>query len=329
MLLLPANLTFNYEFTVAGSELRMCEQNGVPSEQLCWTGQGSGQADEQAIQRAARVRAARDAASPAERDRLESISKIVRTGRGGVEHPPAEPVADAEGLVGAKPKFELCAGWLTLLPAEGWTQSLPVRWFSDAEVLRQNRDQGQEAFGSYLWCLNERRNLKSFSLYVGETLQSILRIGDTLRFSRNERGVSSYLLVDSNGEVLLGAGGLTNGGGPVALWQEYDSVRNPNAGQIVHGLQVAEQIPLIRPYVSVRVNDQLFHLLAEQDACVDPYYVFLARSNYHEMGLHLLPGFNLPAIYAAGRIGTPREKLTKQLIRSAAHELTKSRTRTL
>jgi hypothetical protein len=328
MLLLPVNLTFNYEFKVARSELRMLEGTGVPADQLCWIGEGSGQADDHAIERAARFQAARDAESPAERDRLESIAKIVRV-RGGVEDPPVDPVAQAEGLVGAEPKFELCAGWLTLLPAEGWTQSLPVRWFSDAEVLRPTRDQGQEAFDSFLRRLNERRNLKLFSLYVGETLQNILRIGDTLRFSRNERGAFTYLVVESNGEVVLSAGGLINGGGPVALWQEYDSVPNPNAGQIIHGIRVAEQIPVIRPYVSVIVNDQVFHLLAGQDLYVDPYYVFLARSNYHGMSEHLLLGFSLPAVHAAGRIGTLRKKLTRDLIRNAAHELTKPRTRTL
>jgi len=328
MLLLTANLTFNCEFTVARSELRMREETGIPSEQLCWIGQGSGQADDYAIQREARFQAARDAESPAERDRRERIAKF-RAGLGGIEDPPADPVAHAEGLAGAKPKFELCAGWLTLLPAEGWTQSLPVWQFSDAKLLRPNWDQGQEAILSFLRLRNERRNLKSFSLYVGDTLQTILRIGNTLRFSRNERGAFSYLLIESNGEVVLSAGGLINRGGPVALWQEYDSVPNPNAGQKVPGLRVAEQIPVIRPYVSVRVNDRVFHLVAGQDVYVDPYYVFLARSNYHEMGLHMTQGFNSPAVYAAGRIGPLRTELTKDLIRSAAHELTKSRTRTL
>jgi hypothetical protein len=58
-------------------------------------------------------------------------------------------------------------------------------------------------------------------------------------------------------------------------------------------------------------------------------YVFLAGSNYHEMGLHMLDGFNSPAVYSAGRIGALQPELTKELIRSAAHELTASKTRTL
>src|ERR1035438_10269689 len=77
MMLLPANLTFKCEFTVAKSELRMQEEFGVPSEKLCWVGQGSGQADDQALERAARVRAAM---SPAERDYYEAIAKYVRAG---------------------------------------------------------------------------------------------------------------------------------------------------------------------------------------------------------------------------------------------------------
>jgi hypothetical protein len=121
MLLLPANLTFKYEFTVAKSELRMQEQAGVPSERLCWVGQGSGQADDHALQREARVRAVRAAMSPAERYRAEAIAKYVRAGlrASGSEGSPSDLSAEAEGLVGPKPKFELYAGWLTLLPTEG------------------------------------------------------------------------------------------------------------------------------------------------------------------------------------------------------------------
>jgi hypothetical protein len=247
----------------------MQEEFGIPSEKSCWIGQGSGQADDQAIQREARVQASHDAQSPDERDRMEFIAKIVRAGLGGTGDPPENSLAhDAEGLVGPKPTFELCAGWLTLLPTEEWTQSLSVRWFSDAE--KPPLDQGQEAMLAFFrHRINEKRNLKSFSLYVGDTLQNVLRVGDTLRFSRNELGALSYFL-ERNREVILSAGRLIDEGGPVALWQEYDSRPNPNAGQKIRGRPVAEHIRVIRPYVSARVHDQVFHLVAGQDAYVDP-----------------------------------------------------------
>jgi hypothetical protein len=308
MMLLPANLTFKYEFTVAKSELRMQEESGVPSEKLCWVGQGSGQSDDQALERAARVRAFLAARSPAERERDEAIAKYVRVGHRASG---SEGSAEAEGLVGPKPRFELCAGWLTLLPTEGWTQPLPVRMFSDAEVLGPSNQ-------------DEKRSLKSFSIYVGETLQNIVRAGDTLMFSRNETGAFSYHLARKC-EVIFGAGYVVDGGGPVALWQEYDNEPNPNAGQTVLGRPVAHRISVIRPYVSVSVNDQVFHLLEGQDVYVDPHYVFLARSNYNDRGLHLLDGYNAPAVYSAGRIG----ELQKELIRNASRQLTAPKTRIL
>jgi hypothetical protein len=78
MLLLPINLTFQYQFAVAKPQLKLGEEFGSPSEKICWIGQGSGQADEAAIQRAGRVQKIRDAWSPAERDRAELIAKCVR-----------------------------------------------------------------------------------------------------------------------------------------------------------------------------------------------------------------------------------------------------------
>jgi hypothetical protein len=323
MLLLPINVTFKYEFTVANSELRMQKEFGSPSEELCWAAQGSGQADELALQWEARMQAVRDAASPAERERMDAIAKYVRAGRGarGIEDPPASFQARAEGLAGPNPKFELCGGWLTLLPTEGWTQALPVHWFSDARARLADYPHGM-------------RNLKSFSIYVGEALQNAMRAGDTLRFSRNHMGDFSYRL-EKNGEMICSAGGLVNEGGPVALWQEFDSVPNPSVGQatgrisVLRRLSVAEQINVVRPYVSVRVNDQVSHLLDGEDAFVDPHYVFLARSNYSENPLHGLDGHYAPAVYGAGRIGDLRKELTKELIKIAAHQLTAPKTRTL
>jgi hypothetical protein len=320
MYLLPANLTFKYEFTVAKFELRMREEFRVPSEKLCWVGQGNGQADDEALQRETRLQAVRDAMRPAERARVERIAKWVRAGLSdrGIEDSPACSPPHAEGLVGPKPHFELCSGWLTLLPTEGWTQPLPLRMFSDAEV---------PGPGNH----HEKRNLKSFSFYVGEALQKVLRASDTLGVSRNETGAFSYSL-ERKCELILIAGCVVDEDGPVALWQEYDSEPNPNAGQSLPGrpnFRFAERISLVRPYVSVSVNDQVFHLLEGQDLYIDPYYVFLARSNYNNKGLHLLDGHHAPAVYSAGRIGELQKELTKELVRNASQQLTASMTRIL
>lgn len=306
MLLLPVNVTFQYEFSVAKFE---------PSGKPCWIGQGSGQADAQALQRAARLQAVLDARSPAERERAELIAKCVRAGLGKVEDPPVSSSKPEEGLVGRNPRFELCSGWLTLLPSDGWTQPLPVRWFSDLDTGWPNNG-------------NETRNLKSFSLYVGTALQNVLTVGDKLSFSRNQLGDIRYR-VERNGELILSAGSMVNSGGPVALWQESDMAPNPNAGQTIGRLRTAEQIPVIRPYVTVRLNDRIFHLLAGDDAYDDPYYLFLARSNYDHRGFHLMPGHNALARYAAGRLDESLNGLTKQLISDAARELTATKTRIL
>jgi hypothetical protein len=319
MMLLPANLTFKCEFTVTKSELRMQEEFGVPSEKLCWVGQGNGQADDQALQRNARYRAVLAARSPAERERDEAIAKYVRAGHraGGSEGSPSDLSAEAEGLVGPKPRFELCAGWLTVLPTEGWTQPLPVRKFSDAAVRKPDPND-----------LDEVRSLKSFSLYVGEPLQNVVRPGDTLRFSHNEMGDFSYHLA-KNCEMILSAGHELDEGGFMAVWQEYDSEVNPNARKSMHGFLTAERISVPRPYVSVRLNDQVFHLLEGQDAYVEPDYVFIARSNYSSEILDFIDGGGRRAVYSAGRIGEPRKELTKEIVKSAAHRLRAPATRTL
>jgi hypothetical protein len=129
--------------------------------------------------------------------------------------------------------------------------------------------------------------------------------------------------------MILSAACELDEGRSVAVWQEYDSEPNPNAGKSMHGLSIAERISVTRPYVSVRLSEQVFHLLEGQDAYVEPNYVFLARSNYSDKGLHLLDGHHAPAVYSAGRIGELRKELTKELVRNAAHRLTAPATRTL
>src|ERR1035437_2309225 len=212
MLLLPGHLTFQYEFTVAKSELRMKEEFGVSSEKFCWVGQGSGQADHQALKREARIRAMASARSPAERERNKAIAKYVRAGhRASGSEGSSSDFSAEEGLVGPRPRFELCGGWLTLLPTDGWTQSLPVWRFSNVAGRKPNPND-----------LKEVRSLKSFSLYVGEALQDVVRRGDTLGFSRNEMGDFSYRLA-KNCEMILSAGHELDEGESMAVWQDYDS----------------------------------------------------------------------------------------------------------
>ncbi len=318
MLLLPTHLTFKYEFTVAKSELRMQDEFGVPSEMLCWVGQGSGQADDQALQREASRRAAAAARSPAEREREESITKYVHAARraSGSDGSPSDFSAKAEGLVGPKPRFELCGGWLTLLPTDGWKQPLPVSKFSDAGRKPNPNN------------LDEVRSLKSFSLNVGEALQDVVRPGDTLGFSRNEMGDFSYRLAN-NCEMILSAGHELAEDGSMAVWQEYDIEPNPDAGKSMHGVTAAERINVTRPYVSVRLSDQVVHLFEGQDAYLEPYYVFLARSNYSSELIDLIVGGGRRAVYSAGRIGKPRTELTKELVKNAAQRLAAPATRTL
>src|SRR5580658_2050232 len=164
---------------------------------------------------------------------------------------------------------------------------------------------------------HETRNLKSFSLYVGGALQNVLRVGDALRFSRDQLGALRYG-VERDSELILSAGRTINTGGPVALWQESDMVPNPGAGKTIGRMPIAERIPLIRPYVSIRLKDRIFHLFSGDEASENPYYLFLARANYHHQGLHMLDGQGPMAVYAAGWLGLPLNGLTKQLVREAA-----------
>jgi hypothetical protein len=57
------------------------------------------------------------------------------------------------------------------------------------------------------------------------------------------------------------------------VWQEYDSLPNPNAEALkkqLPGLPVAERFYVHRSYVSARIKDQMFHLLDGGEVYVDP-----------------------------------------------------------
>ena len=74
-----------------------------------------------------------------------------------------------------------------------------------------------------------------------------------------------------------------------------------------------------RPYVSVRVKDQMFHLHEGHEVEIDPYYVFVAGSTKKRFEGDPSP------VYSAGCLA----ELGKELISDAAHVLTTPRVRVL
>jgi hypothetical protein len=320
MILLPIHLTFDYEFAVEKFEPRKSEQPDQSSENPVWAGQGSGHADKRAIEIEVKLRALRDAESPAQRASRELRERILRdsAARNGRRLPTPHPFG-AQGLVGPKPKFELSGGWLTMFPTEGWTQPLEVNLFSNFDYLQPRY-------------IDEEPNLQSCGIYVGKALQAAAQSGDKLKFRRNQTGSLNYSLTRGS-DVILAAGTRTlKEGGAVGVWQEFDERPNPNAGKVreyFQALPVAETIRLPRAYVTVRIQDRLFHLLAGEEAHVDPHFVFLARTNCHPMGLHLMIGYNAPAVYAWGRLSERRTEFTKELVRDAARQLTSPQIRIL
>jgi len=222
-------------------------------------------------------------------------------------------VGKAEGLVGPKPDFEICAGWLTLLPADGWTQSLPLALFS-----------GQDSLATY--DRMPQRDLKSFSVYIGEALARVMQAGDTLRVSRDQAGDFTYSLARKS-QAILTAGSVESldRGGAVAAWQEWDNRANPifeKQKKLYHpGTRIAEFFQVAKPHVNVRILSQEFHLDVGQDAYLDPYYVFVAR-------LHYAGGIGTVAsraIYASGRLSD----IGRELIGDAAQLLIRPATRML
>jgi hypothetical protein len=99
--------------------------------------------------------------------------------------------AGTDGIAGPKPRFELHAGWLTLLPSEGWTEPLQLRHFSDqtqakfavpdfaGNMKRLSEPPDPAELARAQVELEERmrynrltRNLTSYSLFVGEASAS-------------------------------------------------------------------------------------------------------------------------------------------------------------
>jgi hypothetical protein len=198
-----------------------------------------------------------------------------------------------EPLAGPKPRFELAGGWMTLYPTGGWTRSLPLFFFAGFEEQAVNMNPPYEM-----------RDLQSYGIHIGDPLQRAMRAGDTLNLTRNQAGDFSYRLV-RDGEEILRAGAVSqrDEGGPVAIWQEIDREKKP---------------PAEKWTVTARLKDLIFQLTDGEDAQVDPYYVFLARSTLNWSGIGFIAD---QAVCAAGRLG----ELTTELIRDAASQLTSRR----
>jgi hypothetical protein len=86
-------------------------------------------------------------------------------------------------------------------------------------------------------------------------------------------------------------------------------------------MRVAEWTDVHRPYVSIRVKDQMFHLLDGRVRI--KYYVFPARSNKNVPAIAF--EFTPQAVHFAGCLGA----LGKELIIDAARQLTAPMVRTL
>jgi hypothetical protein len=305
---IPSNLTFTYEFTVQKSDL---SEPVLPTGcEPCWSGQGSGQAG----------------------------------------------YGPSGGIAGPRPRFELSAGWITLFPSEGSAPSLPARSFSDVEGLRHRnsdaalwRDAGldavrtaanrsrqgertfveamQDAMKDEVRLRRLMRDVASYSVFSGEALGNVFRIGDEFRFSRDGNG-DFYYSVRRNSETVFSAGsvGWVDYGGPIAIWQEHDRHPNPNVEaprKRLPNVRVAEFFDVHRPYVSVRLKGETFQLLDGQEVYEDPYYVFLARSNRNVPNIAY--EFTPRAVHSAGRL----DLLDRDLIVDAARQLTIPKTKLL
>jgi len=296
--------TFSYEFTV--------QDSGVPEGQ--WIGRGSGRAF----------------------------------------------IGSLDGLAGPKPRFELTSGWLRLLPTDGWTRSFPILAFSDQvqvgelgekeriaalnahgdaclEALEEARKEAAEKYSpkeqidaytkeenaAVARVLRQRgltRDCVSFSVFVGNSLSSVLRSGDELKYSRDGNGDFRYS-VERNAETVFSAGtvGRSDPGGLMAVWQEYDRHPNSDAQSLMEQhptLKLAELFEVHKPYITARIQEQHFHLLDGQDARTERHYVFLARSNRHVIPLIAFE-FWPRAVHSAGRL----DLLSKDQIIDAAQKL--------
>jgi hypothetical protein len=222
------------------------------------------------------------------------------------------------GLVGPRPSFEISGSSITLYPSPGWTAELPVYRFSDAPprepLTAENVKKYMEA--------PPKRAVRSVSVTIGETLGSVLDVGDVFRLEKPISCGISYRLV-RNDALVLAAGTLH---GPIeletgfAISQEYKlGPAEPLPNQLVDlgggRLPVGGKgTPKI--YVIAQIKEQRFELLDGQAAVWDSCCIFIARSN---TGFQLdFGGPSSVAVFAAGRLN---EQMTEEIVSRAAHQM--------
>lgn len=186
----------------------------------------------------------------------------------------------------------------------------------DVERFRQEQDDAMERL---LRAHGRTRDLESYALYVGDSLAAALRAGDVLRYCRDGNGDYRYV-VERGSDAVFSAGTVATAdrGGAMAIWQEYDPYPNPHAESLkkrLPALRVAENIHVHRPYVTARIHEQRFLLLDGDHALLEPYYIFLARSNQDVPAIAF--EFTPRAVHAAARL----DVLTKDQIAAAARTL--------
>ena len=314
-------LTFTYQFAVqrhpgqsAGSISSQGSASGAAPQNLCWTGQGSGSSVYGNVDGLVGTRP---------RFELhEGWLTLLPTG-GWTQSFPTRSFSDVErppqGLDSAARVAAIKAAGTEFFEAQKEAQKEAASRSVRGDIASYTKAMN-ESMADALRRRSLTRDLASYAVFVGEALGNVLRIGDEFKFSRDASGDFRYSVV-RNSEMVFSAGsvGRVDGGGPMAVWQEYDSRPNPFAEATkkkLPNMRVAEWIDVHRPYVSARVKDQMFHLLDGQDVHIDPYYVFLARSNKNVPAIAF--EFTPRAVYAAGCLG----ELGKELIIDAAHQLT-------
>jgi hypothetical protein len=88
-------------------------------------------------------------------------------------------------------------------------------------------------------------------------------------------------------------------------------------------INIAEWVYVHKPYVTARIQEQQFHLSDGEEAQIDPYYVFLARSNEKVPAIAF--EFTPRAVHCAGHL----DVASKDQILEAATRLTRQNIRLL
>lgn len=310
--MISPTLTFNYRFEVQDSGLR-------PDR---WIGQGSGRSA---------VNDVEGLAGPKPRFELRSGWLTLFPTEGWArsfpthsfsDQPQTRDMDEAERAAAFKARGEAFKEAQSEARREAVEKVVSPKENFDAFMKENNA-----AFERALRRRGMRRDFASFSLFVGDTLSSALRTHDELKYSRNGSGDFHYS-VERNSETVCSAGsvGWSDPGGSMAVWQEYDRHPNPNAEKLKEQhptFRVAEWIDVHKPYVTARIQEQQFHLSDGEEAQIDPYYVFLARSNQKVPAIAF--EFTPRAVYCAGDL----DVVSNDQIIEAANRLTRQNIRLL